>query len=67
VDSGGLKEAQVKSHTPGGASVPTWEGHIGATWRIRLNHPSAAAMRFYVELLWQFVYFLKTLSLTWID
>ena len=25
--------------------------HIGATWRIRLNHPCAAAKRPYVELL----------------
>jgi len=25
-------------------------GHIGATWRIRLNRPSAAAMRSYVKL-----------------
>jgi len=27
-------------------------GHIGANWRIRLNRPSAAAMRHYVKLLW---------------
>jgi len=26
-------------------------GHIGTTWRIRRNSPSAAAMRFYVKLL----------------
>jgi len=39
VDSGGPKEACV-----------TW-GRIGATWRIRLSHPSAAAMRPYVKLL----------------
>jgi len=26
-------------------------GHIGVTWKIRLNHPSAAAMRPYVKLL----------------
>jgi len=25
--------------------------HIGATWRIRLNRPSAASMRPYVKLL----------------
>ena len=25
-------------------------GHIGAIWRIRLNHPSAAATRSYVKL-----------------
>jgi len=39
VDSGGPKEACVTL------------GRIGATWRIRLNHPSAAAMRPYVKLL----------------
>jgi len=31
------------------------EAHIHATWRIRLNEPSAAAMRPYVELLWPLV------------
>ena len=30
-------------------------GHICATWRIRLNHPSVAAMRSYVKLLWPLV------------
>jgi len=30
-------------------------GHIGAAWRIQLNHPSAAVMRPYVKLLWPFV------------
>jgi len=30
-------------------------GHIGATWRIRLNRPSSAAMRPYVRLLWPLV------------
>jgi len=30
-------------------------GHIGATWWIRLNRPSAAAMQSYVELLWPLV------------
>jgi len=30
-------------------------GHIGATWRIQLNSPSAAAMRPYVKLLWSLV------------
>jgi len=32
--------------------------HIGATWRIRLNHPCVAAMRPYVKLLWPLVWFL---------
>jgi len=31
-------------------------GHIGATWRIRLNCPCAAAMRSYVKLLWPLVF-----------
>ena len=30
-------------------------GHTGATWRIRFNRPSAAAMRPYVKLLWPLV------------
>jgi len=30
-------------------------GHIGATWRIRLNRPSAAVIRSYVKLLWPLV------------
>jgi len=30
-------------------------GHIGATWRILLNRPTAAAMRPYVKLLWPLV------------
>jgi len=34
--------------------------HIGATWRIRLNRPSAAAMRPYVKLLWPLVLFCVT-------
>ena len=32
-------------------------GYIGATWQTRLNHPSAAAMRSYVKLLWPLVCF----------
>jgi len=44
VDSGGLKEAQVPSYSPG-----------GATWRIRWNCLSAAAMWPYAKLLWPLV------------
>jgi len=29
--------------------------HIGATWRIQLNRPFAAAMQPYVKLLWPLV------------
>jgi len=29
--------------------------HTGATWRIRLNRPCAAAIRPYVRLLWPLV------------
>ena len=28
VDSGGPKEAQVQSYSPGGANVPSWEGTL---------------------------------------
>ena len=28
VDSGGPKEAQVQSYSPGGANVPTWKGTL---------------------------------------
>ena len=34
-------------------------GHIVATWRIRLSHPSAAAMRSYVKLLLPLVVIIK--------
>jgi len=30
-------------------------GHIGATWQIRLNRPSAAVMPSYIKLLWPLV------------
>jgi len=30
-------------------------GHIGATWQMQLNRPSAAAMRPYVQLLWPLI------------
>jgi len=33
MDSGGLKEAQVQSYSPGGANVPKWEAH----WRHLAN------------------------------
>jgi len=44
---------QVQSYSTGGANVPHGRtGHIGAIWRrIRLNRPSAAAIRPYVKLL----------------
>jgi len=35
--------------------------HIGVTWRIRLNRPSAAAMRPFVKLLWSLVSLLQQL------
>ena len=34
-------------------------GHFGATWRIRLNRPSAAVMRSYVNLHWPLVNLLR--------
>ena len=39
------------------------DGHIGATWRIRLNCPSAAAMRPYVKLFWPLVLWSPTLAI----
>ena len=30
VDSGGLKEAQVQSYSPGGTNVPSWEGTLAS-------------------------------------
>jgi len=50
VDSCGPKEAQVKSYSQGCANVIMGR-HIDSTWQIRLNHPSAAAMRPCVKLL----------------
>jgi len=52
VDLGGPMEAQVQSYSPGDGQCTHMEGHTGTTWRIRLNHLSAAAMWFYVKLLW---------------
>ena len=61
MDLGGPKETQVQSYSPGGASVhnfnrirqvaPMWHMgvQIGATWQIRLNRLSEAAMRSYVK------------------
>jgi len=49
------------------AQCAVMEGHIGATWRIRLNHPSAAAMQPYVKLLWPLVILVDTLpSVFWL-
>jgi len=53
VDIGLLKATQqgtepVRCRIPMGVRVRV---HIGATWRIRLNRPCAAAMRPYVKLL----------------
>jgi len=41
--------------------------HVGATWRIRLNRPCAAAMRTYVKLLWPLVIIRPHRSTTYID
>ena len=35
-------------------------GHIGPTWQIRLNHPSAVATQSYVKLLWPLVIYYYT-------
>jgi len=50
VDSGGPKEAKVQQFNCIRQCALTG-GHIGATWRIRLNRPSVEAMLPYVKLL----------------
>jgi len=40
--------------------------HIDATWRIRLNHPCAAAMRPYVKLLWPLVIIINIIIIIFI-
>ena len=67
VDSGGPSEAQIQSYSPGCANVRNFNcihlwrqcahmgADIGASWRIHLNRPSAAAMPSYVKLLWPLV------------
>jgi len=50
VDSGGPKEAQVQSYSPGGANVDTWVGTLTPRGEYELNRSSAAAMRSYVKL-----------------
>jgi len=36
--------------------------HIGTTWQIQLNRPSAAAMQSYVKLLWPLVHLTANFS-----
>jgi len=40
-------------------------GHIGTTWWIQLNHPSASAMRPYVNLLWPLMFVTDVLAGWW--
>jgi len=50
VDSDGPKEVQVQRYSPGGANVPSWEGTLAAaTWRVRLNRPSATSIAIVVN------------------
>jgi len=49
-DSVGRRK-QKFNHIRQVAPIAHMGGHIGATWRIELNRPSAAAMRSYVKLL----------------
>jgi len=44
-----------------------WGMHIGATWRIRLMCPFAAAIRPYVKLLWSLVVVTTHRSITYVD
>jgi len=48
-----------KEHCPP-MSSDDMGGHIGSTWRIRLNRPSAVAMQSYVKVLWPLVKELET-------
>jgi len=59
MDAGGLKEAQVQSHSSGGANMHNFNrirqvarqcALMGATWRLRLNRLSVAATRPSVKL-----------------
>jgi len=50
VDSDGPTEAQIQSYWLGGY-VRSWDGTLGPPGELRLNRPSAAAMRPYVKLL----------------
>ena len=59
--SGGFSESSYPMKTAKGCChgnhfwLSIYGVHIGATWRIRLNRPCAAAMRPYVKLLWPLV------------
>jgi len=41
--------------------------HTGANWQIRLNRPSAAAIRHYVKLLWPLIIIRPHRSTTYVD
>ena len=62
--SGGI--SSFRPPTEASPLDPMW-GHIDATWRIRLNRPSAAAMRPYVKLLWPLVIIRPHRSTTYVD
>ena len=65
----GLGQGQAEGSTSS-IVFATWRqcahmgGHIGATWRIRLNRPSAAVLQSYVKLLWPCITFMTGCWLT---
>ena len=54
VDWGLPNVSRVQSYSPAGTNAHMG-GHIGATWRIWLNHPSVVSVQSYVKLLWPLV------------
>jgi len=56
VDSGGPKEAQVQSYSPGGANVPTWEGTLappgGYDWTVRLRQQCGLMSNYFDHFLY---------------
>ena len=61
VDSGGPKEAQVQSYSPGGANVPTWEGTLTPPceykWTVRLRRRCGLMSNYFDH----FLYLIPTL------
>jgi len=55
VDSGGLKEAQVQSYSPGGAKVPSWEGSLllpcEYDWTVHLRQRCGLMSNYFDHLL----------------
>ena len=57
MDSGGPNEAQVQSHSPGSANVPSWKVTVVPLDEYDKNR-FAVVMQHYVKLLWPLVAFM---------